>query len=240
MFPALCSLQLSGNPLGDEVGALVVPATLRALTIDDTQVSTWSAVAQLLGLPPLGPQLTELRFARCPLAASMGPVLRAVCIALLPNLRDFNGGAVSPKKERISAERHFLSLCLQDHEAVKVVSADHRTRLTAVHGEGVQGSQVTTLLKDSLVELEFVPFGSRIVTMNPVKKKVPNTLQISDLKVLVSKLFKGVPVECLRLVAAEAGVLHHSVLEDGDLAMYSIYSACQVRVEDTRDDWEKK
>merc|ERR1711966_484031 len=107
---------------------------------------------------------------------------------------------------------HFLSLCLQGH-AVNEASAQ-RARLEAIHGEVVCGAQATTLLKDSLVEVQFLPMASRIVTMNPVTKKVPHNLGIPELKVLVSKLFKT-PAEHLRLVASEAGSLHHSVLEEG-------------------------
>lgn len=118
-------------------------------------------------------------------------------------------------------------------------SGEHCKRLTEIHGEGIAGAEEAKSLKDSLLQVDLVPAAVEIMGKATVQKKVPGFLEVEQLKVLCSKLFK-IPLESIRLGFFENGAPVARTLESGDLLSNGLANGSSVHVGDARDDFKEK
>jgi hypothetical protein len=239
-FPDLEALQMNENELGDEgvPELLELPERLVSISLAGNRISKWETIGKLCGRDPVMTKITHMRLSDNPIAQEQ--IHRQVVIALMPGLEQLNIATVR-KHERDSAERGLLSYQVQGKPIVAQVDPDgeHCKRLTAIHGEGIAGAEEAKSLKDSLVQLDLVPAAVEIMGKASIQKKVPGFLEVEQLKVLCSKLFK-IPLETIRLGFFEDGAPVARTLEAGDLQSNGLANGSSVHVGDTRDDFKEK
>merc|ERR1712070_178951 len=153
-----------------------------------------------------------------------------------------------PQKERVAAERYFLTLVKQESPVIKALGegcdiAAHAARLRDIHGE-VVGVAVTEdaqasrqALVNALVEVTLRPIGAVILEQPEVKKRVPHTMTVADLKRLCHSIFKKVPLERLNLVLADPGLPFGLPFDDEsrELGFYGVADGAEIRVDDLND-----
>jgi len=216
--------------------------------LNQNRLSSWKAIGELSTYA-----LLELKVQHNPITAGDSPlvspqVLRNTLIALMPTLLRLNSSEV-PVKERTSAERFFLVIHKQEgHPVIKGLSegcdvASHADRLRLVHGDVVGGGATEAAqaqrgaLVNALVEVTLKPTGAAIVDRPPVKKRLPHTMTVSELKRLCESLFKQVPVHRVRLFLAEEGMPFCLPLDDDrELGFYGVCSGAEIRVADIADE----
>jgi hypothetical protein len=252
-FPALESLHLNGNLLGETLEGLAEmaaddrPRRLVGLFLAENRISSWKAIGALSSYA-----LLELKSQRNPLtdgptAKTSGQLLRQVLIALMPTMMRLNASEV-PKKEREATERYFLTLVNQDSPIIKALGegcdvAAHAARLRAIHGDVIGGGQTEedqasrVALVNALVEVTLRPIGAAILDQPEVKKKVPHTMTVVDLKRLCLAIFKKVPLERINLVLADPGLPFGLPFdsESHELGFYGVADGAEIRVDDLND-----
>jgi len=253
-FPGLEALHLNSNLLGDtleglaDVGADTAPRRLTALFLNENRLGTWSAIGALSAY-----LLLELRAQRIPLTEGERPVsspllLRQVLIALMPTLLRLNASEVTVK-ERTAAERYFLTMLQQpDNSVIKGLSetcdvAAHGARLRGVHGEVVGGgaseeAQATrSALTNALVEVTLRPVATSILEQAPIRKRVPHTMTVAELKKLSQLLFKQVPLPRVHLVLSDPALPFGLPFDDEsrELGFYGVGDGAEIHVGDNAD-----
>merc|ERR1712100_981560 len=84
--------------------------------------------------------------------------------------------------------------------------AGHSARMREIHGDVVGGGATEeaqasrAALVNALVEVTLRPIGAAILEQPEVRKKVPHTMTVADLKRLCFSIFKKVPLDRLNLV----------------------------------------
>lgn len=252
-FPSLENLHLNGNLLGESLDGLAemaadqTPRRMVGLFLAENRISSWQAIGALSSYV-----LLELKSQRNPLtegesALASPQMLRQVLIALMPTLLRLNASEV-PSKERTAAERYFLTLVKQGHQVVKDLGETcdvdaHAARLREIHGEVVSGdateaAQATrAALVNTLVEVTLRPIGAAILEQPQVKKRVPHTMTVVDLKRLCHSIFKKVPLERINLVLADPGLPFGLPFDDEsrELGFYGVCDGAEIRVDDLND-----
>lgn len=253
-FPALEALHLNANLLGENLEGLVraaadqTPRRLTALFLNENKLSTWKAIGALSSY-----LLLELKVQRIPLTDGEAPLaspmlLRQILIALMPTLMRLNASEVTVK-ERTAAERYFVSLAQQkDSRLINALAEScdvpsQAARLQAIHGEVVggdmteEGQASRSTLLHALVEVSLRPIGVAIVEQPTLKKKVPHTMTVGELKRLAQLLFKKVPLERIKLLLADDGLPFGIPLDDDgrELGFYGVSDLAEIRVDDTSD-----
>jgi len=252
-LPTLESLHLNGNLLGDtleglaELAADETPRCLVNLFLAENRISSWQAIGALSSytLLELKTQRNPITEGESPLASSQ--VLRQIVIALMPTLVRLNASEV-PQKERTPAERYFLSLAKQGSPILKALgetcSIDaHIARLHAIHGEVVAGDVTEeaqasrAAIVNALVEVTLRPIGAAILDQPQVKKRVPHTMTVVDLKRLCHSIFKQVPLDRVNLILADPGLPFGLPFEDEsrELGFYGVCDGAEIRVDDKND-----
>jgi len=252
-FPNLESLHLNGNLLGEtleglaEMAADQTPRKLVGLFVSENRISTWQAIALLASY-----SLLELKAQRNPLTEGTSPLaspqlLRQVFIALMPTTLRLNASEVPPK-ERLAAERYFLTLVNQESPIVKALSegcdvSAVAARLRGLHGDVIGGGATEeegadrAALVNMLVEVTLRPIGGAILDQPEVKKRLPHTMTVGDLKRLCLSIFKKVPLDRLNLVLADPGLPFGLPFDDEsrELGFYGVADGAEVRVDDLND-----
>mmetsp|Transcript_11488 Transcript_11488/g.35574 ORF Transcript_11488/g.35574 Transcript_11488/m.35574 type:complete len:617 (-) Transcript_11488:32-1882(-) len=253
-FPSLEALHLNGNHLGEtleglsELAADATPRRLTALFLNENRLSSWRAIGALSAYA-----LLELRAQRIPLTEGEAPLaspmlLRQVLIAMMPTLLRLNASEVTVK-ERTAAERYFLTLAQQpDSSVVQGLTemcdiAGHVARLRGIHGDIVGGGSTEeaqasrSALRNALVEVTLRPVGSAILDQHPVKKRLPHTMTVAELRRLSQLLFRQVPLDRVQLVLSDPGLPFGMPFEDEsrELGFYGVGDGAEIHVSDTAD-----
>merc|ERR1719272_979169 len=121
--------------------------------------------------------------------------------------------------------------------------AAHAARLLEIHGDVVGGGMTEEAqasrgaLCNALVEVTLRPIGAAILEQMEVKKKLPHTMTVADLKRLCFSIFKKVPLDRLNLVLADPGLPFGMPLDDEsrELGFYGVCDGAEIRVDDLKD-----
>lgn len=247
-----------------ELAADERPRRLTALFLNENRVSSWKALGALsrYALLELKLQRNPVTDGATPVASPQ--LLRQVLIALMPTLMRLNASEI-PAKERVAAERYLLAAVGQAAAAVGATTGagggggggggmvealgeacdlpGHAARLRAVHGE-VVGGDVTeeaqaarSALVHALVQVSLRPIGAAILDQAPVKKRLPHTMTVAELKRLCQQIFKQVPLPRVRLLLADPGLPFGVPFDDEsrELGFYGVCDGAEIRVDDTAD-----
>ncbi len=212
-LPSLQELVLDNNQLAKvtaaEDGSFPV---LHRFSLSLNQLGTWKDVDTLAQFYP---QLRVLRMSQIPLFAGKGASeVRPLVIARIAQLAFFNGSQVGPR-ERIDAERGYLRSILFERNALAsargvVFGADAAVSdaitaelsvghprysellakyaadmVPATKNAGVSENIASDLINITLRNMSFKGNGS----LEPLVKRLPKTLTIARLKMMVSQLF---------------------------------------------------
>lgn len=200
-LPALQELVVDSNPL-PAVGRREEEsfASLQRISISNTGLSSWSDVDAIASYPTV----SNVRMSGIPLFKGKGASqVRPIVISRVKNLGFFNGSIVG-RRERMDGEKGYLRSVMMDiDEAIKAgrpmskeaISAKHPRyeELNSLHGEDVLvgggsttgGSMASELLTVTFLNLSFSSGGS----LDPVTKKVPSSVSIMNMKMMVKQLF---------------------------------------------------
>lgn len=178
---------------------------LRALSISDNRIDSWTSIDALNQYP----QLDTLRFTRNPLIAQMGAgEVRMIIIARTDFIASINGSDVRAK-ERQDAEQMYLKRILHELAAVGDGNAEDQSRVLASHprfsrlrqlypdlqisGSSAHGSAGSgggpATLGSSLIQVKIVPMSMQATSFEPLAKKIPEKMKIAQLKLLIEKKF---------------------------------------------------
>jgi len=194
--------------------------------------------------------MKELRLQDNPLSTENNQAqgVRQVAIALMPQLKLLNGSEITTR-ERDNAERMFLSMTVSGThpELLAAVDADgaHRERLEAKHGEGLVYAEADgnsdanhkAAFAAQLVELTLQPVAGCIIEKPPVKKKLPATLSVGEVKLFCHSVFgKSLPVErtVLRFLDPAQPMGSDFVMDDDarELGFYGVGNGYEIRIDE--------
>ncbi|KYK69020.1 CAP-Gly domain-containing protein [Toxoplasma gondii TgCatPRC2] len=226
LFPSLQRLMIQGNPL------LQPCATAKV-----TAVST--------GFGASSPQ-------------------RQVVISLFPCLEVLSGGTIS-KADRAAAEKYTLSLLhrirrTENENSLPIPASliealqlptpgeEHNNsafdelldRLTQIHGDfslaTTQGEGGAAVLASSLIGILLQPDAASIFDKPAVKKRIPKSMRVRDLKTLCMRLF-GLPVAHIELLYNDGKMPVSTPLDDdaASLDFFGVDTGSVVRVQDKND-----
>lgn len=252
-FPTLESLALNDNHLGEtleglaEIAADQTPRRLTRLCLNGNRLSTWGAVGALADYALLELKLQKNNMTEGASAVASPLLLRQVLIGLMPACLRLNASEVTVK-ERTAAERQFLGLVRLGGPVIEALGAtcnlaEHTARLRRVHGE-IAGGDVTeaaqagrSALVNAVVEVTLRPIGAAILGQEQVRKRVPHSMKVAELKRLAQLLFKKVPLERIQLILGEPGMPFGFTLDDEDreLGFYGVSDGAEFRVDDIAD-----
>lgn len=249
-FPTLKELHLQDNLLGEtmegmaDVAADQTPRRLTVLNLNRNKISTWAQFGALTEYA-----LLELKIQHNPIiegdaAVTSWQVLRQVAIALMPTILRFNSGEVVVW-ERKHCEIHLCVLADQGSSIVdglrETCNIDaHLERLRAMHcyerNPTNPADTSENTMAHQLFEVRLQPFGAEILGMNEVKKKLPGTMTVGELKKLCFKLFKQkIPLDRIKLVWVD-GIMNFPLdLEHRELSFFGLVDGCVIRVDDVKD-----
>lgn len=203
-LPQLQELLLDQNPLRrvEACDADLFPHLLR-VSVAESEIASWSDIDMLNTYP----SLQVLRLSAIPLFQGKGASeVRPLVIARLPAVIQFNGSFVSPK-ERENAEKAYLRLIFrelesrgvqqgtEDEKAAAVLDLVHprfkelRQRyaedLQQLSQSGASKTLATEMVNITFKNLSFGAGGS----LEPVQKRLPRSITVSKVQVLVKQLF---------------------------------------------------
>jgi len=203
VLPSLQEILLDSNPLKE-----VIPAPagmfqrLQRIAVSSSKLSKWRDIDALTTYP----SFSNLRLSHIPLFAGKGASeVRPLVISRIKHLAFFNGSIVSIR-ERIDSEKSYLRSAIRDVEdaatAGKPLSSTdlaimhpRYSELQALHGAdllpmGYGGSSGSTNLASDLILITFknLSFGSN-GRLEPLQKKLPSSLTILRLRLMVKQLF---------------------------------------------------
>lgn len=250
-FPFLETLSLHANLLGSDLDGLAemaadtTPRRLNTLNMNDNKLSSWAAVGALTNYA-----LLDFKSQRNPITEGTTALIssfkiRQMWIALMPYLLRLNGSEVSVK-ERTTVERDFLSAYQADDPTMQALKETcdieaHRERLSAKHGDVVQYSfDPSQLARDkaiasNIVEVTLIPVAACVVTMPRLKKRLPRTMTVGELRRLCVKLFKDIPLLHITLMLEEQCSVVHLEDDARDLSFYGCFNGANIRIDDTRE-----
>lgn len=205
-LPNLKQLMVNSNKIQSLVVSKPRPEAfiqLQSLSITENLIDSWSSIDEL----NFYPRMDTLRFTRNPLTAQMGVgEVRMIIVARTNQLAVFNSSEI-PSKERRDCEQLYLKRILHElavvgdnpSERVHILSTHPRfERLKRLYPEisasfdngGASGvSSGPAKLGSSLISVKIVPFSMQATTFDPLVKKIPEKMKISQLKLLVEKKF---------------------------------------------------
>uniref|UniRef100_M4BWV5 CAP-Gly domain-containing protein n=1 Tax=Hyaloperonospora arabidopsidis (strain Emoy2) TaxID=559515 RepID=M4BWV5_HYAAE len=212
MFVNLSQLILNGNRIAtlvtDRDSHVARFQKLTTLSLSDNRVNSWTSIDSLNAFP----LLDTLRFSKNPLTSQMSPgEARMLIIARTDHVTVFNASLVRDK-ERAEAEQLYLKRIL--HElAVVAEKACECERVLAAHPRYVrlrkmypeisvdQNDSVNSggstagprKLASSLVKVRIIPMSMQATSLQPLVKRIPQQMKVSQLKLLIEAKF-GVEV----------------------------------------------
>ncbi|KAJ0403329.1 hypothetical protein ATCC90586_004835 [Pythium insidiosum] len=231
------------------------PASFQALTtlsLNDNLIDSWTSIDALNGMP----SLAALRLLRNPLTAQLGAgEARMIIVARAAYLKVFNASVVGIK-ERSDAEQMYLKRILYELAAVGDAAVVQRTAILASHpryhalcelypdmvasitaalsGGGSGGAPGgPSTLGSTLIQVKIVPMSMNATTFDPLVKKMPQTMKVSQLKTLIEKKF-GVPSrDQLLSFRADAKSMPLPLDgDDGDLGYFGLQDGVEILVND--------
>ncbi|GMF18100.1 unnamed protein product [Phytophthora lilii] len=207
-FANLSQLVLNGNRVVTLVADAEKPVTafqrMTTLSLSDNLVDSWTSIDALNAFP----QLDTLRFTKNPLTAQMSVgEARMLVVARTDHINVFNASPVR-EKERSEAEQLYLKRIL--HE-LAVVGEDKGERERVLRGHpryarlrelyphisidqngGASGSAPGAgprKLASSLIKVSIVPMSMQATSLEPLVKKIPQQMKVSQLKLLIEAKF---------------------------------------------------
>lgn len=205
---------------------------LQSLSVNNNAIDSWTSIDALNRYP----RLTTLRFMRNPLTAQMGVgEARMIVVARTDRIAVFNASEIQPKERRDSEQLYFKRIL---HELAVVGSnPGERARILADHprfdrlreiypdiaanfnADGASGSQAgPSKLSSSLVSVKIVPFSMEATTFDPLVKKIPEKMKVSQLKLLIAKKFGVQTTAQLLSLSIDPKVGHFSVTISNGIA----------------------
>lgn len=199
LLPALEELRLDGNALGS---VLPAPAStfvsLSRVSLAYTKLSSWDDVNALSSYP-----IQNIRLSHVPLAIGKGLTqVRLEVLARMPKLVQYNASEVKDR-ERFDAERLYLRQLLRDELDIRAKADDSllasfyntNPRFNELKGRfsgdvvilaetSQGGSLASDMITVTLHNVTTSGFGSE-----PAVKKLPATLTVMKLKMIVKQLF---------------------------------------------------
>ncbi|KAG6616085.1 putative tubulin-specific chaperone E [Phytophthora cinnamomi] len=251
-FTNLMQLFLNGNRVvtlvteADKTSALAFHK-LTTLSLSDNLVDSWTSIDALNAFP----QLDTLRLSKNPLTAQMSlGEARMLVVARTDRIAVFNASPIR-EKERQEAEQLYLKRIL--HE-LAVIGADksERERVLAAHprygrlrelypeisiesgSAGGSGSATgPRKLASSLIKVSIIPMSMQATSLEPLVKKIPQQMKVSQLKLLIETKF-GVEVTAQVLSFRSDSRSMPMLLDDdnAEVSYYGMQNGSEVLVND--------
>ncbi|POM66785.1 Tubulin-specific chaperone E [Phytophthora palmivora] len=240
MFANLSQLFLNGNrivTLGVDNEELVTGfQKLTTLSLSENLIDSWTSIDALNAFP----LLDTLRLSKIPLTTQMSlGEARMLVVARTDRIAVFNASPIR-EKERKEAEQLYLKRILHelavigDNESEReCVLAGHPrfNRLRELYPEisidqcgSAGGSGSTTgprKLASSLIKVSIIPMSMQATSLEPLVKKIPQQMKVSQLKLLVETKF-GVEVPA-QVLSFRSDSRSMPMLLDDDNAEVSYY-----------------
>ncbi|KAF1772535.1 Leucine-rich repeat domain, L domain-like [Phytophthora cactorum] len=240
MFVNLSQLFLVGNRIVTLVTDAAKPTAFQKLTtlsLSENLIDSWTSIDALNAFP----LLDTLRFSKNPLTTQMSlGEARMLVVARTDHIAVFNASPVR-EKERKEAEQLYLKRILHElavigedkTEQERVLAAHPRfTRLRELYPEisidqsGNSGGSGSTTgprkLASSLIKVSIIPMSMQATSFEPLVKKIPQQMKVSQLKLLIEMKFGvDVPTQVLSFrtdsrVSAFLCLLNVFVCSDAD------------------------
>lgn len=206
---------------------------LLILSLFNCSIASWKYVSAMSTFP----SLCMVRLTQIPLFAGKGASeVRPLVIGRLKALTFFNGSSIS-SRERNDAEKLYLRLVIRElemadneEEKISLIKEDN-PRFNELHeqlaaellpmgkAESSGGSIASDLISIIFKNLSFSSNGS----LEPLHKKLPKTLSIARLRLMVKQLFGLEPR--LQLLSMRIGKDAFPTVLDDDLATLQYYGA---------------
>ncbi|ETP22994.1 hypothetical protein F441_03801 [Phytophthora nicotianae CJ01A1] len=238
MFVNLSQLFLNGN----RIVTLVTDAKpiafqkLKTLSLSENLIDSWTSIDALNAFP----LMDTLRFSKNPLTTQMSlGETRMLVVARTDHIAVFNASPVR-EKERKEAEQLYLKRILHElavigddkSEHERVLAAHPRfTRLRELYPEisidqsgNTAGSGSTAgprKLASSLLKVSIIPMSMQATSFDPLVKKIPQQMKVSQLKLLIETKF-GVQVPA-QVLSFRTDSRSMPMLLDDDNAEVSYY-----------------
>jgi len=201
-LPELTEILLDGNPL-TKVLALEKGQgfeKLQRISASSSKIASWSDIDALTTYPAF----SNLRLSHIPLFAGKGASeVRPLVIGRIKQLVLFNGSKIGTR-ERLDSEKAYLRSAIRDvedavaagrpldaqslaqlHPRYKELQALHGADLLPMGSLNTSGNIASDLLNITLRNMSFSSAGS----LEPVTKKLPGSLTVGRLRLLVKQLF---------------------------------------------------
>jgi len=218
---------------GDGTGGGAQPfRNLETILLCRTRVVNWKSIDALNKFP----SLTELRLQGSPIIATVANAgaARQTTIARIKSLLRLNGSEISPR-ERTDAERLYLKRLAM--EMTKLGSDTEReilkeenprfNELVNTHGDPMEAARRAKVAQESSgslaansASLTIRSFDPQTCTVPPVKKKLPLSMTVKELKIVCQRLFK-VEADFQKLFYRETGkdFGHPVALDEEDMPL---------------------
>ncbi|KAE8903119.1 hypothetical protein PF005_g20264 [Phytophthora fragariae] len=237
-FVNLTQLLLNDNRIvtfvTDTKDSAAVFQKLTTLSVSGNLVDSWTSIDALNAFP----QLDTLRLSKNPLTAQMSVgEARMLVVARTDRVAVFNASPVR-EKERQEAEQLYLKRIL--HELAVIGDKSDRERVLAAHPRyarlrelypeisiesggvgGMTSAAGPRKLASSLIKVSIVPMSMKATSLEPLVKKIPQQMKVSQLKLLIETKFGvEVPAQVLSFRSDSRSI---PMLLDDDSAEVSYY-----------------
>lgn len=247
-LPALAELLVDGNPLSK-----ILPIdnnegffSLQRISASSSKVSSWADIDALATYPAF----SNLRLSHIPLFAGKGASeVRPLVIGRIQRLAQFNGSSISIR-ERIDSEKAYLRSAIRDvedaaaagrpldgasltklHPRYSELQSAHGADMLPMGAATTGGNIASDLLTITLRNMSFGSGGS----LEPMQKKLPGSLTVGRLRVLVKQLF-GLDPHLQQLSIRLYKDAVPTVLEDDQttLVYYGAIEGCEIFVNESK------
>ncbi|KAF4035455.1 Ubiquitin-like domain [Phytophthora infestans] len=249
-FANLSQLFLHGNQIVTLV-ADVKPTSFQQLTtlsLSENLVDSWTSIDALNAFP----LLDTLRFSKNPLTTQMSlGEARLLVVARTDHITVFNASPVR-EKERKEAEQLYLKRILLELAVIgedtteygRVLAAHPRfTRLRELHPEiSIDQNGYTTgsgstagprKLASSLIKVSIIPMSMQATGFEPLVKKIPQQMKVSQLKVLIETKFGvQVPAQVLSFRTDSRSLPMLLDEDNAEVSYYGMQDGSEVLVND--------
>ncbi|KAG6942343.1 hypothetical protein JG688_00018171, partial [Phytophthora aleatoria] len=251
MFVNLSQLFLVGNRIVTLVTDAAKPTAFQKLTtlsLSENLIDSWTSIDALNAFP----LLDTLRFSKNPLTTQMSlGEARMLVVARTDHIAVFNASPVR-EKERKEAEQLYLKRILHElavigedkTEQERVLAAHPRfTRLRELYPEisidqsGNSGGSGSTTgprkLASSLIKVSIIPMSMQATSFEPLVKKIPQQMKVSQLKLLIEMKFGvDVPTQVLSFRTDSRSMPMLLDDDNAEVSYYGMQDGSEVLVND--------
>ncbi|KAG3056853.1 hypothetical protein PI124_g23377, partial [Phytophthora idaei] len=251
MVVNLSQLFLVGNRIVTLVTDAAKPTAFQKLTtlsLSENLIDSWTSIDALNAFP----LLDTLRFSKNPLTTQMSlGEARMLVVARTDHIAVFNASPVR-EKERKEAEQLYLKRILHElavigedkTEQERVLAAHPRfTRLRELYPEisidqsGNSGGSGSTTgprkLASSLIKVSIIPMSMQATSFEPLVKKIPQQMKVSQLKLLIEMKFGvGVPTQVLSFRTDSRSMPMLLDDDNAEVSYYGMQDGSEVLVND--------